>query len=88
MGCSAHCSQSPRKVHSYRRYNQALDIFLEAEMRMLPCIFAIWVISLLMAPVAQAAESRKEESTRPKIGLVLSGGGARGGAHIVASGVN
>jgi NTE family protein len=35
-----------------------------------------------MTPAAQAAESRKEESTRPKIGLVLSGGGARGGAHI------
>jgi NTE family protein len=51
-------------------------------MRMLRCIFTTWLISLLVAPAASAAESGKVESTRPKIGLVLSGGGARGGAHI------
>jgi NTE family protein len=51
-------------------------------MRMLRLLIATSLIFLLMAPAAQAAESGKEETTRPKIGLVLSGGGARGGAHI------
>ena len=51
-------------------------------MRMLRLVFTPWLIFLLLMPAAQAAESSKEEATRPKIGLVLSGGGARGGAHI------
>ncbi len=51
-------------------------------MRTLCLVFTTWLIFLLMMPVALAGEARKEEATRPKIGLVLSGGGARGGAHI------
>ena len=34
------------------------------------------------AAVAQQPEPGAEAPTRPEVGLVLSGGGARGGAHI------
>ncbi len=51
-------------------------------MRLLRFIFTMWLISLLTVPEALAAGSKGKETSRPKIGLVLSGGGARGGAHI------
>ena len=51
-------------------------------MRMLRLVITPWLIFLLLMPAALAGEAKKEEATRPKIGLVLSGGGARGGAHI------
>lgn len=51
-------------------------------MRMLCLVCTTWLIFLLLMPAALAGEAKKEEASRPKIGLVLSGGGARGGAHI------
>ncbi len=45
-------------------------------------LLAITVMWLCMPPVAYAHESTDSLRTRPKIGLVLSGGGARGAAHI------
>ncbi|MSQ97856.1 MAG: patatin [Xanthomonadales bacterium] len=51
-------------------------------MRMLRLVINTWLVFVLLIPVALAGESKKEEAIRPKIGLVLSGGGARGGAHI------
>ena len=44
---------------------------------------AVLGLALLLAPSALAApEKSSEPSTRPRLGLVLSGGGARGAAHI------
>jgi NTE family protein len=41
------------------------------------------IVSLLAAaPAAQAADNEAAEADRPKVGLVLSGGGARGAAHV------
>ena len=37
---------------------------------------------LIVVPVAVKAEDSKSEETRPRIGLVLGGGGARGAAHV------
>ena len=45
-------------------------------------LLAITVMWLCMPPMAYAHESTDSLRTRPKIGLVLSGGGARGAAHI------
>ena len=47
-------------------------------MRLLRSLFLCTLLLLAAAPFPVAAE----EKARPKIGLVLSGGGARGGAHI------
>jgi NTE family protein len=41
------------------------------------------IVSLLAAaPAAQAADNEAAKADRPKVGLVLSGGGARGAAHV------
>ena len=42
------------------------------------------VITILMSPFgpAQAAAPKSNESVRPKVGLVLAGGGAKGAAHV------
>jgi NTE family protein len=42
----------------------------------------ISVIAALLPITALSTENRESSSTRPKIGLVLSGGGARGVAHV------
>ena len=44
------------------------------------CLFAFALIAVIAAPVMCVAQT--EDVTRPKIGLVLSGGGARGAAHV------
>lgn len=51
-------------------------------MPILRLVFTACLIFLLMLPAALAGDSNKAEANRPKIGLVLSGGGALGGAHI------
>ncbi len=45
---------------------------------------AAWVLTLLLLwnPPSPSAECTRESQTRPTVGLVLSGGGARGQAHI------
>ena len=53
---------------------------LRAMSRALLCLAVLWVLSL-EAP-AQASDSQTPAAVRPKIGLVLSGGGARGVAHV------
>ena len=40
------------------------------------------VLLLAAAPASQAADNEAAEADRPKVGLVLSGGGARGAAHV------
>lgn len=45
-----------------------------------PWFFIIGLLMAVSLPLTGAAEEQRE--TRPKIGLVLSGGGARGAAHI------
>jgi len=47
-------------------------------MRLFCLLLSVLLLCLVAAPPARAAETEK----RPKIGLALSGGGARGGAHI------
>jgi NTE family protein len=44
------------------------------------CITAL--LTLLWAPAAQAQSAESDAPSRPRIGLVLGGGGARGAAHI------
>jgi len=41
-----------------------------------------WLTFVAAAALAQSVDERAEEPGRPRIGLALSGGGARGGAHI------
>ena len=57
---------------------------MQAKQQKLACF--IFALGLAATPVAQEAPSsantRAADSQRPKIGLVLSGGGARGAAHI------
>ena len=49
----------------------------------LPGLACLFVLSLASAePAAQMSDSPQRSATRPKIGVVLSGGGARGVAHI------
>jgi len=48
--------------------------------RALPLIVAISLIVLVTTPAICTAET--DDTNRPKIGLVLSGGGARGAAHV------
>lgn len=43
---------------------------------------AVGAMFVLPAVTAEAQESRSSEAGRPVVGLVLSGGGARGGAHL------
>ena len=54
--------------------------------RLLLCLLAMSASPLALAQdepaAAQAATAAGARPTRPLIGLVLSGGGARGGAHI------
>lgn len=45
-----------------------------------PCLFLVWILAVFLLPLTCAAEEHMKP--RPKIGLVLSGGGARGAAHI------
>jgi hypothetical protein len=40
------------------------------------------VLALALAPGAVAAPAKTRPTARPKLGLVLSGGGARGAAHV------
>lgn len=47
--------------------------------RRLPLILAA---TIALLPVLRATDAGAESSTRPRIGLALSGGGARGAAHI------
>jgi NTE family protein len=54
-------------------------------MRAIPLFASIWVVgnTLLASPsFAQQPAVAPEQPARPRIGLALSGGGARGGAHI------
>lgn len=46
------------------------------------CLDAVITLIALICFPAVAAESAEESSRRPKLGLVLSGGGARGAAHV------
>ncbi len=50
------------------------------------CLHLLLVLAVLPAGTTQAAEAIAADSTasRPRIGLVLSGGGARGAAHVGA----
>jgi NTE family protein len=43
---------------------------------------ALLALALVLAPHAFAATAKKPTPVRPRLGLVLSGGGARGAAHI------
>ena len=43
---------------------------------------ALWVVTLCVLAAANPVSARAEESDRPKIGLALGGGGAKGGAHV------
>ncbi len=43
---------------------------------------SLLLIPLLAAPTDSAMSAIGDEATRPRVGLVLSGGGARGGAHL------
>src|SRR5262245_8796904 len=45
-------------------------------------VAAAVVLALPASAPAQKASKRAKPSARPKIGLVLSGGGARGAAHL------
>jgi len=51
-------------------------------MRGLPLVVLLVVTMLAAERAPAAADQRVEQTDRPKIGLALSGGGARGGAHI------
>jgi NTE family protein len=49
----------------------------------LPVIGGVWLaLTLIHAPLAAQPQPRAPEAKRPKICLVLSGGGARGAAHV------
>lgn len=58
--------------------------FLAARHRRLAPVLSALVValSLLLGPGGATAQSSEPDPTRPKIGLALSGGGARGLAHI------
>ena len=43
---------------------------------------ALWVVTLCLLAAAHPVSARAEESDRPKIGLALGGGGAKGGGHV------
>ncbi len=45
-------------------------------------VFSLGLLLLLAAPVAMTADEEAAAATRPRIGLVLGGGGARGAAHV------
>ena len=47
-------------------------------------LFALLSTTLVSADAAYAAQAQQARAERPKLGLVLSGGGARGFAHIGA----
>ena len=46
------------------------------------CIIGLWSILLLLASCPAYSQDATLTKPRPKIGLVLSGGGAKGAAHI------
>ena len=48
----------------------------------LAALLAAWIVASLALPSPAAAQAPPAEAKRPKICLVLSGGGARGAAHI------
>lgn len=47
-------------------------------------LFALLSTTLVSADAVYAAQAQQARAERPKLGLVLSGGGARGFAHIGA----
>jgi NTE family protein len=47
-----------------------------------PSRFAVFLLAGLAAALPTRADPAAEDGKRPKIGLVLSGGGARGGVHV------
>ena len=46
------------------------------------CIKALCALLLLTISITSYSQDTTPESSRPKVGLVLSGGGAKGAAHI------
>lgn len=50
--------------------------------KILPLLAALLGATVLVAPQTLAAEKPVKRTARPKMGLVLSGGGARGAAHL------
>jgi hypothetical protein len=62
-------------ISDTRQYRKSLRVFI-----LLPVIFLI--VTCLTSTVRITYASNAEDTSRPKIGLVLSGGGARGAAHV------
>ena len=57
---------------------------MRASLRFTATLLTIFVLSLSIGALSAAPVSVGESGLRPKVGLVLSGGGARGFAHIGA----
>src|SRR5262245_16376350 len=58
-----------------------------AQMRLSRSVFLRWIVPLLcvlaaMLPTTRPALAQEPAAKRPRIGVVLSGGGARGAAHV------
>ena len=45
-------------------------------------LFVFGLLSVLVTNAAAPRETTGSGSTRPRVGLVLAGGGAKGGAHV------
>jgi len=56
--------------------------FLENSSIRIQSLWGIFFCLLAFSPLAVHAEESSAEETRPRIGLVLGGGGARGAAHV------
>jgi len=47
-----------------------------------PCLLTVVVSLITWAAAAQETAASSDAAMRPRVGLVLAGGGARGGAHV------
>ena len=59
-----------------------MDVFAMTSNRKVPVMALLAVATLLLASTVGAQSSSDETRSRPRIGLVLGGGGAKGAAHI------